>query len=165
MLPNQKEVRRLLLVEPLKVCVFFFFLFLFLRKSNSKFSLVCIQYLWPCLFIFHEKLFSKASSRFNQFWFTSPKNWTWGMLWTHNFIYMLTYKYYNFRHITVKSVPNPTNTSSFFKNKFHKILIFIPLQLILLLTKDIKDFLKYLENSQILILLLENFLRDSKPWS
>ena len=71
-------------------------------------------------------------------------------MWTHNFIHMLTYKYYNFRHITVKSVPNPTNTSSFFKNKFHKIWIFTPLQLILLLTKDTKDFLKYLENSQIL---------------
>ena len=67
---------------------------------------------------------------------------------------MLTYKYYNFRHTTVESVPNPTNTSSFFKNKFHKIRIFTPLHLILLLTKDTKDFLKYLENSQILIVFL-----------
>ena len=63
---------------------------------------------------------------------------------------MMTYKYYNLKHITIKSVPNPTNTSSFFKSKFHKIRIFTPFQLILLLIKDIKDLLKYLENSQIL---------------
>ena len=31
------------------------------------------------------------------------------------------------RHITVWSIPDPTNTSSFFKNKFQNIRIFTPL--------------------------------------